>query len=296
MTQVVENNHAPVSALVHAGCGPEKLGQNQSGFSLIELAIVMIVVGTVAAMGFEFADGYLDEQRRSSTHVKLDTIEQALVLYVAQNRRLPCPADGADGTRGSDAGVEQRAASGACETHDADPQDRGVVPWKTLGLSADTVLDGWDNFIFYRVGDQDAGTDCPGTTAPSPTTAPTGDGGMDLTGCDPRQKDEVPDRLAGVGLPVATDPTPTSSDQWLANPTESNGAAYVLISHGPNGYGAMTTGGHMRSTSDASEKEKANAQQEDIPSGSDAYVDALDDILRFATVAQVAIQAKLGPR
>lgn len=267
----------------------------ESGFSLIELAIVLTILGIVISMSIEFVGPYMENQRRKETLAKLDTIEQALVLFAAQNRRLPCPANGAVPVDDANAGIEQRtAATGACTA-----QQTGVVPWRTLGLPTDTAIDGWSTMFLYRAADPSAVV---AGTPPKPchsagSTAPTANDGLLLRDCDVMAATAITERLQNVGLPVGTTANPAAADQWFARPSDGSGAAYVLLSHGPNTLGGYNAGGTRLDTTGASALEQQNLNNVGLKNTeTDVYVDTHDDILRFATIAQMAVRAKLQPR
>src|SRR4051812_35690135 len=64
----------------------------QRGFSLVEIAIVLVVVGLLVSGGLLGLAPVLAGNKISQTNAQMDRIEQALVLYVIQNGCLPCPA------------------------------------------------------------------------------------------------------------------------------------------------------------------------------------------------------------
>lgn len=272
-------------------CRAGRPTNGDAGFTLIELAIVLTILGIVISMSVEFAGSYLENQRRQETLIKLDTIEQALVLYAAQNRRLPCAADGTAGLDGTGAGVEAPLPhTGTCTSD----QNDGVVPWRTLGLPTDAAIDGWGTMITYRAADTSVTGGA--VACGSENVAPTETDGLLLSNCDPSNSTQMNGRLTGVGLAVALTATPADNQDWLARPSERTGAAYVLISHGPNGAGGyLPSGNTTPETATGAEVQNQNNQNLRMAE-SDPYVETHDDILRFATVAQLAIKAKLQPR
>jgi type II secretory pathway pseudopilin PulG len=250
----------------------------------------MVIIGIVITMGFEFTQGYMERQRHVQTRAKLDAVEEALVTYVAQYRRLPCPADGVVGT-----GVENGSGSDVC----ADGQKNGVPPWRALGLPKDMVVDAWGNYLMYRVEDATPGAGATRDYKKCETISPARDEGMNLSHCDPTASpSDLTGRLSGVGFFIADKATGGTA---IADPSEQNGAAYVLISHGPEGEGAVEAGGGKIGTGGATDDEKENFNADKSVSGTSPspYIAAergsFDDYVRYATIMQVAIRAGIGP-
>lgn len=105
------------------------------GFSLVELAVVLVIVGLLAS-GLMLS---LGTQRESATtqeaQRQLETIREAVIGFALANGRLPCPALSTLANTDSNAGREN------CTLQ------HGVVPWATLGL---TESDPWGNrFTYY---------------------------------------------------------------------------------------------------------------------------------------------------
>lgn len=131
--------------------------RTRRGFTLIEIAVFMIVVGALTAAAVSFAIPTIKSARIIETQSKLRNIQTALHAYVMTNYRLPCaafpnrtpaafPNDPPFGfERGSGPNGDQIPAN--CAFGDSS----GVVPFATLGLSEEDVVDGWGNFISYHV-------------------------------------------------------------------------------------------------------------------------------------------------
>jgi prepilin-type N-terminal cleavage/methylation domain-containing protein len=115
----------------------------QKGFSLLEMAIVLVIVGLLMAGLIPSITGQVEQQHRSETRKQLDDIQQALIGFAISNGRLPCPADGTIPTvagLGNSAGQEKaNCAAGA---------NGGVLPWVTLGINE---TDAWGRRFTYRV-------------------------------------------------------------------------------------------------------------------------------------------------
>jgi len=116
------------------------------GFSLPELAIVLVVVGLLAGGMLMPLATQIDLRRTAETRSSLHQAREALQGFAVANGRLPCPA--AAGAGGAEAGV------GACPLSVGGVAD-GFLPGVTLGLSPSDnqgyVLDAWGNRLRYAV-------------------------------------------------------------------------------------------------------------------------------------------------
>ncbi len=119
----------------------------QGGFTLIEMAIVLLVIGLLLGGLLTPLSNKIESERYKESSRELDKIVDALMGYAVANRRLPCADTDDDGF----------------EDVGANCNDEGSVPWATLGVGRE---DAWGNSIRYRV---DAGF----TTAPIPDPADT---------------------------------------------------------------------------------------------------------------------------
>ena len=104
------------------------------GFSLVELAVVLVIVGLLAS-GLMLS---LGTQRETATtqeaQRQLENIREAVIGFALANGRLPCPALSTLANTDSNAGREN------CTLQ------HGVVPWATLGLPE---VDPWGNRFSY---------------------------------------------------------------------------------------------------------------------------------------------------
>ena len=271
------------------------------GFTLIEILVVMLIFGIVIAMAAAITRGVTAGQKRTLTATRMAAIDAALVQFVSQQKRLPCPADGTKLSSAVDAGVEMRAA-GACTGN----QQNGVVPWRSLGLTENDATDGWDRRLTYRVG---------------PSLA--ADNGMNMSWCDPAGTAGLgaapnfcanpctstgctspSNFLAGRGLKVQNVAATVLMDPAASPHT---GAAYVVISAGESGGGGYLNSGQLATSTvgDGTEEMKNYAS---LPYAGVAtyYVDDslyevadanhFDDVVLRPSVLSVATKAGLGPR
>lgn len=116
----------------------------QEGFTLIEIAVVLVVVGLLIGSFIGTFSDRIETTRRDNTKKQLEDIKLAILGFAGASGRLPCPAT----TTG--AGLEQPVGGGACTTQ------HGFVPSATLGLSGafnrdGLLIDSWGNPIRYSV-------------------------------------------------------------------------------------------------------------------------------------------------
>ncbi|MDP3517464.1 MAG: prepilin-type N-terminal cleavage/methylation domain-containing protein [Pseudohongiella sp.] len=115
-----------------------------NGFTLIETAVVMLILGLVLG-GLITAIGQSTENnRRADAQALINRVEEALYGFAQSNGRLPCPATNTSG------GLEAPAGGGICTVA------HGFVPAATMGLqgrvNADgLLLDPWSNPLRYSV-------------------------------------------------------------------------------------------------------------------------------------------------
>jgi prepilin-type N-terminal cleavage/methylation domain-containing protein len=292
--------------------------RHQRAFTLIEILIVLVIVGILIAMALALTRGISAGQKRSVTVNRLAAADAALVQFVMQSRRLPCPADGTVASGGANAGVEMRdAATQLCTLPN---QTNGVLPWITLGLPEADATDGWDRRFTFRV---------------SPALA--ADKGMDMSMCDPAGTEApaeppglttarncslgcstvLPSTVAsctpplafliGKGLSVRS-PDDTPVTVMDPNAVPNTGAAYVLISAGESGGGAYLSTGQVASSTggEGTAEMKNYAAVPYVSSAVTHYIDGpisdvqdthhFDDIVSRPPILGVITRAALGPR
>jgi prepilin-type N-terminal cleavage/methylation domain-containing protein len=117
--------------------------QRQRGFSLLEMAIVLVIVGLLLGGMLGGIGALQQQQRNAQTQQQLAEIRDALIAFAVVNRRLPCPAAPATPSTTAGAGVERAPTAGGCTGGTS-----GVLPWATLGLPE---TDAWGRRFSYRV-------------------------------------------------------------------------------------------------------------------------------------------------
>ncbi len=107
------------------------LKQSCRGFSLTELAIVLLIVLLLTTGLIVPLSAQVDQRRMKETQQMLEQAQEALLGYAAANGRLPCPATSASlGRESFDTALSGTAANGICSTFFG-----GFLPSVDLGLS-----------------------------------------------------------------------------------------------------------------------------------------------------------------
>jgi prepilin-type N-terminal cleavage/methylation domain-containing protein len=217
-----------------------------SGFTLAEIAVVLAIIGIAMTMGLKMLTATFENSAYSETKAKQERIKLALVSFMRSNGRLPCPDTTA--LLANPTGVE----AAACTFPPLIPAllaanraaGSGVVPWATLGLPREAVLDGWGNYFTYRVAN---------FVAIDPVTSITV-GGVS----PPLHLYNNHNWTSRIGFDIRSLTTPASAPSVpvpsyatftiqtrltpAALPTdEARNAVVVILSHGKNGLGARTT-------------------------------------------------------
>lgn len=114
---------------------PAISGHTEKGFTLAELAIVLLIIGLLLAGILTPLGTQIESQRYAQTQKTLDETREAIIGFALINGRLPRPAQSA--TDGSERGI--------CGS---DANCTGFIAWQTLGV---TKLDAWGKIIRYSV-------------------------------------------------------------------------------------------------------------------------------------------------
>ena len=226
-----------------------------SGFSLVELAIVLTVVALLA--GGLFAA--IAAQRQAADDVdarrQLEGIREALLGYAMANGRLPCPAPAGLPTGDTAAG---RAGDPPCD----DARQHGVLPWATLGLSE---TDPWGNRFSYF--------------ASAKFTGALGAGALSSFTLASGSPEATPADNAGTANVKET----RSSGANIAADLPA-----VVISHGRNGAGAWQPAGVRHPAVAGDEAENAD---DDLTFVARTPGEGFDDVLTW--VAPSILKAKM---
>lgn len=192
-----------------------------AGFSLVEMAIVMVIFALLAGGLMMSLTTQQEIQRLSEVRRQLADIREALIGYAVANGRLPPPADPA-------------IASGAAGAGGLDEgRTAGVLPWATLGLPE---TDPWGQRFTYRIHQRFADPIAAGTVppcVPGPTPPPPAQASFAL--CSQGNID-VTDGAVNIATALPA----------------------VVISHGRNGFGGYRSNGIQVAGAAGNELENAD--------------------------------------
>ncbi len=188
---------------------------HQRGFTLAEMAVVVVIAGILMVSGVKILTAQMDSASYSVAREKQEMIKQALITYLGINRRLPCPDTRSGNGPGAllftvaapPDGIENLATAGNAATNCA--ASFGVIPYATLGLAREVAVDGWGNLFSYHL-----------STAPS-------NWGLTASFAD-----------INSGALIINERTAAGAVSLLTSTV-----VVVIVSHGKNGNGAWTVKG-----------------------------------------------------
>lgn len=182
------------------------------GFSLVEMAVVLIILGFVLGALLLPLQAQRSQAFQLQTETTLDQAKQALIGFAVSQGRLPCPATATSNLDAGSRGLESpMPVTGTCTSV------TGYLPAATLGIqptdSFGFALDAWNNRIRYSVTQVSSG----GLATPDFTTA---------------------NDMNNVGIGNLAPALKVCSDASVANCSASNyltkDAVVVVYSSGPN--------------------------------------------------------------
>lgn len=129
----------------------KQLQFKKNGFSLVEMAVVLVILGFVLATLFAPLAAQRDIKNITGTQASLDQIKEAINGFAVLNGRLPCPAKVIADPSSASYGLEDTSAA-VCTLE-------GLLPWKTLGvpetdewgIRRSLITDPWIGYWKYRV-------------------------------------------------------------------------------------------------------------------------------------------------
>ncbi len=114
---------------------------NKKGFTLIEIAIILIILGIFVAFGVEMLGVLLKGNRLNETREAIKDAKHGLIGYAMKNHRLPCPDTYADSNYD---GAED------CTYSPSSPYKNTKLPYITIGIRG---KDPYLKQIYYDVNE-----------------------------------------------------------------------------------------------------------------------------------------------
>ena len=117
------------------------------GFSLIEMAVVLVIIGLVMGGVLKGLGSQLEQKKVRDTQERIKEASEAIMAFAIANRRLPCTAS----LTSSDGDAPPTTGFGKCPNN-----GHGFVPARTLGLAErdpnnGRMQDAWGFGIRYAV-------------------------------------------------------------------------------------------------------------------------------------------------
>lgn len=209
----------------------------QRGLTLIEMAVVLMILGFIVAGLLGPVDTQLEARDRRETLAQLERARDALYGYAVTRGRLPCPDSDGDGLP-NPAFDPANAASASCDVAD------GFLPWAELGVPPG---DAWSNRLRYRVRS-------PAYTWPDSDGLCNGNDGSELDLCT---RGDITLRSRG------DNPATSGTQEGKFAFDAAREIPAVLLSHGRNGFGATSVAGVARAAA-AAPDEAENADGDDV--------------------------------
>ena len=181
------------------------------GFTLVELAVVLVIVGILLSSVLGTLGSRLENSRKTETKKELAEIKLALIGYSYVYGRLPCPDCSA--VSGSCLGTD---VGDGISDHDGTTCDEsektGFLPWSTLGVGKG---DSWSTRYGYAVQNEYTNLAIPFSL-------------NSTASANIQEPNFVADSTGGTSQALATN------------------VVAVIFSHGKNGYGGAGEGGVAR--------------------------------------------------
>jgi len=111
--------------------------RSMAGFSLVEIAIVVTVIGLIAAISIGTYAGALGNRDVKTASANAENVTGAILAYARLYNHLPCPDTDGDGREGN--------AAGTCPAG----QETGYVPYESIGLGTPPTIDR-GIYVVYR--------------------------------------------------------------------------------------------------------------------------------------------------
>jgi prepilin-type N-terminal cleavage/methylation domain-containing protein len=247
-----------------------QLGRRPSGFTLAELAVVLLIVGLLIGGALMTLSAQVEQRNNDETVRRLNAAADALLGFAIVKKRLPCPARFTDAASHSQ-GLESfcpTATAAACAGSETTAEQAhgncsnfysGFLPAVSIGAtpldSSGFAVDAWGNRLRYAVA-RNVPTGC-ASTPPANTRVFTSQANLQTYGLGCRPND----------LDVCT------TNTCAARAVSTQTAVFIVFSTGKNGANAAGYG--------ADENENTDGDAVFVtrtPSGPDSTLGTFDDL------------------
>ena len=145
---------------------PQTKNHSQSGFTLIELSLVLIIVSLLILPLLAMYSNYVIGKKITDTNENIETATNYISTFFSATGRYPCPADPALAPTAANYGVESCVVVGSIVSTPglrtpANTVLIGAVPITTIRntlaaggegfFPSSSTMDGWDNRLTYAV-------------------------------------------------------------------------------------------------------------------------------------------------
>lgn len=244
--------------------------QDQRGFTLIELTIVILISGLLIGLFGNFLVNYNTTIKQKKVQSDLELISESIQRYLEANGKLPCPARFTDTTDDADFGREvdtvctnvNGATAGVLHDATGGGVVTGSVPVRSINIPDEYIEDPWGMRYSYAVSALQASE---GTTY-----------------------------LATNGAISILDGNGNSLIQPAGN------GSFVILSHGKNKIGGYTVGGVLfelcTTSGSVDERENCNGDATFLNTllTSDDAASYFDDFLAYETGTFLAPRIPAG--
>jgi prepilin-type N-terminal cleavage/methylation domain-containing protein len=216
--------------MIHRVSPPDQIARHQGGMTLIELAVVLVILALLMGLGMTMGQMQIKISKHQGTQTTLANAKEVLDGFYKKYQRFPCPAVPSDAPTDTTYGMEVTSCTGACPAGMVCPAASnaviGTFPFNTLGLGEEFASDGWNHKIVYVV--------------------------------DKNHTVTTPAAIYGT-LPI----TDSNGNEITQSPLGGD-AIFLLISHGANGNGAWSGQGGTQSACDSTLKDGENCDNDAV--------------------------------
>ncbi len=219
-------------------------------YTLLEMSIVLVVFSVLVTGGITLTTSMMGNAKKEVSNQRIATIYEAMGRFVAENKRLPCPASITIAKSEIGYGQESsgdcilRGDAGIYSSTDVQNIVYGMVPVNSLGLSDDIAEDGFGSKFSYVVNSHLTVRDDPSSYVSVHDSSIGGD--------DYRQGFGLYRQVSNEALNV----TQLSSGNSIGD------VAFAIIGHGANKNGAFSAESSAQNNVSANQDDYFNVSRQ----------------------------------